>query len=1033
MERAEAERAQHETEARSRAYLDAALDCVIMADDLGRVVEFNAAAQRTFGYSREEALGQPLSELIVPPSLRERHTRAFAHFAATGEERIFGRRLELTGMRADGSEFPVELALSRVETEPLLVCGALRDLSAAQRAEDDLRRLADTQAALRRVATLVARQAPANELLATVAEETARILDVPLTSILRYEPDGGSVLCGAFGHVNPFKVGDRYPPHPGVLAEVWRTGKPARVAYANAGGTIAAQLTAAGIRSGLGVPIVVDERTWGVAIAMATEAKPLPADTEARLTGFTELIGTAIANVAAREALRGLVEEQGALRRVATIVAREPAPSAVFAAVADECGKLMGIPLISMARYEPDATATVVAASKEEPFPVGSNWKLDGPSVLAAVLRTGQPARIDDYADVPGTIAERIRAAGIPSAVGVPIVVDDKTWGAMVGVAPSTDPLPDGIEHRLTRFTDLVATAIANAQTRGELRQLADEQLALRTVATLVAQGTAPSDVFAAVAEQVARLLDVPAISMVRFEPDRTSTAIAVYGEENPFGAGARFTPHPGVMLQVRETGRPARLEDYADSIGPTTARLRAAGISSGVGVPIVVEDAVWGAMIALAPGEKSLPAGIETRLASFTELVATAIANTQARQDLRSLVAEQSALRRLATQVARGEEPSAAFSAVCQETGRLFGATSTNLAHFTPDGFNLTMAGWSLRDTHIPTGTKLPLVGETINVAVHRTAAPARVDSYEGAPGELAALIRERGIRSEVGAPVIVEGRVWGTLIVGWDTDEPPPEGTEARLAAFAELIATAVANATARSELIASRIRIIASADQARRKIERDLHDGTQQQLVALGLDLQTLESKIPRTLSGAHDDLARARHDLEAVLDDVREISRGVHPAILSNRGLEAALRALARRSTVPVELKTDVAERLPQSIEIAAYYAVSEALANVAKHAQASFAAVTLSASEQRLLATVRDDGIGGADAGAGSGSGLTGLIDRVEALGGHFLLESPPGRGTTISLELPLVPSSTPQPARTTASPTRSEPASRTEP
>jgi PAS domain S-box-containing protein len=1005
LQEAEAERARHETEARSKAYLDAALDCVIMADKRGRVVEFNAAAERTFGYSRAEALGRPLAELIVPAALRERHTRAFAQFAETGEERIIGRRIELTGMRADGSEFPVELALSRVDSEPLLVCGALRDLSEAKRAEDDLRRLADTQAALRRVATLVAHQAPADELLATVAEEAARILDVPLTSILSYEPDGGSVLCGAFGDVNPFQVGDRYPPHPGVVAEVWRTGKPASVSYAEAGGTVAAQLTRAGIRSGLGVPIVVDEHTWGVAIAMATEQKPLPKDTQARLTGFTELIGTAIANVEARQALHRLVEEQAALRRVATIVAREPAPGAVFAAVAEECGKLLGIPLISMARYEPDGTVTVVAASKEEPFPVGSNLELDGPSVMASVLRTGRPARIDDYADVPGTIAQRVRDAGIPAALGVPIVVDGKTWGAMVAVAPTARRLPDGIENRLTRFTELVATAIANAQTRGELRQLADEQLALRNVATLVAQGAAPGEVFAAVAEQVARLLDVPAISMVRFEPDRTSTAIAVYGDENPFGAGAKFTPHPGVMLQVRETGRPARLEDYAHSTGPTTARLRAAGISSGVGVPIVVEGAVWGATIALAPGEKSLPAGIEPRLANFTELVATAIANTQAREDLRSLVDEQSALRRLALQVAGGAEPAAVFNAVCEETGRLFGATSTNLAHFTPDGFNLTMAGWSLRDTHVPTGTKLPLEGETINAVVQRTAAPARVDSYEETPGELAALIRERGIRSEVGAPVIVEGRVWGALIAGWDTEQPSAEGTEARLAAFAELIATAVANATARAELIASRARIIKSADQARRKIERDLHDGTQQQLVALGLDLQTLETKLPGSRSEAHEDLARVREDLAAVLDDVREISRGVHPAILSSRGLEAALRALRRRAPLPVELTIHLPHRLPQSIEIAAYYAVSEALANVAKHAQASFAAVTISAAERCLLATVRDDGIGGAD--AAQGSGLTGLADRVEALGGRFLLDSPRGRGTTVSIELPV--------------------------
>ena len=259
------------------AYLDAALDCVVIADASGRVVEFNPAAERTFGYSRQEALGRRLSELIVPPSLREAHEQAFAQFAATGLGRLLGRRIELTGMRADGSEFPVELTLSQVKGEPLLVCGAVRDLSDVKKAEDDLRRLVDEHDALRRVATLVAEGAEPEEIFAAVAEESARILNIKQASVLSFEPDGSSQLLGTAAPQEPFAVGDRYPPHPGVVAEVWRTGRPSLVEYASVRGEIASRLRAAGMLSALGVPITVHGSTWGLAIALSTHGHPLPA------------------------------------------------------------------------------------------------------------------------------------------------------------------------------------------------------------------------------------------------------------------------------------------------------------------------------------------------------------------------------------------------------------------------------------------------------------------------------------------------------------------------------------------------------------------------------------------------------------------------------------------------------------------------------------------------------------------------------------------------------------------------------------
>jgi PAS domain S-box-containing protein len=977
-----------------------------MADASGRVVEFNPAAERTFGYTREEAIGRTLAELIVPPSLRERHSRAFARFVESREQRLFGRRLELTGMRADGSEFPVELALSQVEGEPLLICGAVRDLTDAKRAANDLRRLADEHAALRRVATLVAQQASPTEVFAAVADEIQQTLDLPLIVMARYEPDDTIVIIGATGENHRFRTGTRWPLDPGVSSLVVQTGRPAKVDYRKLPGTIADAAREGGFQTGLGVPIVVDGAIWGVIATVSTNEQPLPDDAEARFADFTELVATAISNTEAREDLRRLVDEQASLRRVATLVAQQASPTEVFSAVAEAVAHILGVPAISMIRFESDGAATKIAGWGESPFPVGTRWTLDDPSVMASVMQTGRPARIDDYAAVAGAHAERVREVGIRSGIGAPIVIEGRSWGVVIAFSTDPEPVSADAESRLARFTDLVATAISNTQARDDLRQLADEQAALRRVATLIAREATPTEVLTTVAREVARTLDVPLTALVRYERDGTATQVGVWGEENPFPVGTSWPLDAhSVSGQVARTGRPARVDDYAEVPGSIAATLaREAGIHTAVGVPVLVDGRPWGVMMALSTAQNRLPAAIEDRLAAFTELVATAIANTQARDELRQLAEEQAALRRVATLVARGTDAHAVFDAVCAETGPLIGASSVNLARFSADGFNLTMAGWSLRNTHVPTGTRLPLGPETINGVIQRTKAPARVDSYEGAAGELAALIRERGIRSEAGAPVIVEGRVWGALIAGTDGDEPLPPGAEQRVASFAELVATAVANATSRAELIASRARIIAAGDEARRRLERDLHDGTQQRLVRLAFDLQAVRTTMVDQRE-THSELERLENETDTILEEVRELSRGLHPVLLSQGGLGPALSALARKSPIRVDLDANLDKRPSESIETAAYYVVSEALTNAAKHSQASAITVTLTTVDDLLRATIEDDGIGGAEASAGSG--IVGLIDRVEALGGRFALDSPPGHGTTISIELPL--------------------------
>jgi signal transduction histidine kinase len=232
-------------------------------------------------------------------------------------------------------------------------------------------------------------------------------------------------------------------------------------------------------------------------------------------------------------------------------------------------------------------------------------------------------------------------------------------------------------------------------------------------------------------------------------------------------------------------------------------------------------------------------------------------------------------------------------------------------------------------------------------------------------------------------------------------------PADTEARLAGFTELVATAIANAEAQAEVTASRARIVAAADQARRRIERDLHDGAQQRLVSLALQLRAAQAEAPPGAGELAGRLKGAVIEVNGALEELGEIARGLHPAILAERGLRPALRALARRSAVPVSLEVQVAGRLPEQVEVSAYYVVAEALTNAAKHGGASAVSIEAEVAGDALRVAVRDDGTGGAD--FARGTGLVGLKDRVEALGGRIFLDSPRGVGTSLRVELPLTP------------------------
>jgi PAS domain S-box-containing protein len=839
-----------------RAYLDAALDCVVLADASGRVVEFNPAAERIFGYTREEALGRTLAELIVPPSLRELHSKGFARFVESGEKRLFGRRIELTGMRADGTEFPIELVLGQVSDEPPLICGAVRDLSDAKRAERELRRLAD---------------------------------------------------------------------------------------------------------------------------------------------------------------------EQEALRRVATLVADEAAPDAIFASVAEEIARILRADRCAVGRFEADDSMTVVAYwSNEEPkVPVGTLIGLQGDDVTAAVRESRRPILIDDHEAFAGPLIDYARSLGdLPrSTVAAPIFVEGRVWG-MIFASTMAVEIAEGTESRVVDFAELVATAIANTEARRELERVATEQAALRRVATLVAAGIEPEELFSAVSEEVARLFTVDAAGVGRFEPDG-SGAVAVGRSESlrSIPLGSRQDLDESLIAgEVYRTGRAARTdvtrEDTRDSdaFGELAQRVLAMGFFSTVAAPILVEGEIWGVVTA-SSSHATLPPDTEQRIESFCELVATAIANAQSRTELaasearaRALANEQAALRRVATLVAQGASPDEVFSAVAHEVAGIVDIPVVAVNRYEADG-TFTILGIA-GETTFTVGARWPIEQEGIAGMILATGRPSHRDDYSRMSGQLGEAVREDLVVSTLGVPIVVEGSVWGFMIAAGKPGRPIPADTEERLARFTELVATAVSNATTRSELIASRARIVAAGDEAKRRIERNLHDGTQQRLIALGLDLQTVRESIPADQQDAQSGLERIGHELEAVLEDVRELSHGLHPALLSQAGLGRSLRALARKSPIPVELEVSVGERPSESTETAVYYVISEALANAAKHSRASRISVALTTSRSEIRATVEDDGSGGAEASAGSG--LVGLIDRVEALGGRFALDSPPGHGTRISIEMPLI-------------------------
>jgi PAS domain S-box-containing protein len=387
-------------------------------------------------------------------------------------------------------------------------------------------------------------------------------------------------------------------------------------------------------------------------------------------------------------------------------------------------------------------------------------------------------------------------------------------------------------------------------------------------------------------------------------------------------------------------------------------------------------------------------------------ELQQAQAAVESSRDRLRELAEQQAALRRTATLVARAASPSEVFAAVADEMARCLHVRHATVSQYDADDALIPLAVYhGHRLQQLPDGLRLALDGDNVATRVFRTSHAARMDNHDNAAGTHAAAIRELGIRSAVGVPIIVDGRVWGAAIVGSQQSEPMPSDTEARVGDFADLVTTAIANAATRAELIASRARIVAAADDARRRLERDLHDGAQQRLVALGLQTRLAEASVPPQLDDLKSQLSHVVSGLTDISTDLQEISRGIHPAILSKGGLGPALKTLARRCPVAVSLDLKIDRHLPDSVEVGAYYIVAEALTNTAKHSRASQVEVCAVSRDDNLYLSIRDDGIGGAD--FAKGSGLIGLKDRAEALSGRMTITSPVGGGTSLQVTIPL--------------------------
>ncbi|WP_127502734.1 GAF domain-containing protein [Actinoplanes solisilvae] len=699
---------------------------------------------------------------------------------------------------------------------------------------------------------------------------------------------------------------------------------------------------------------------------------------------------------------RGLEAERNALLRLGELAVDAPIQE-LFDAMAEELGRIVDTEtglarqaVASVWQFHPDKEATLVAGSGgrfDWSALLGTRWPLDGDSANARVYRTGRPARLEGGIPLTGSISRLLNTIEATSSLSVPITVHGELWGSAVVVADWAEPLPANTESQVAQFAALASTAISSAQRREQVGRLVDEHAAMRRVAVLVANGAQPEQVWKTVAAELGELCGAYHTSLSQYDASGSANVVAVWSKNGAAIEAPRTRwPVTGDTLSSRmaATGAVARI-DWSEVEGEVGRYIREqTTLGTSIMAPVYAQGELWGGLTAHSPRGTALAEDTDRRLTAFAELVGTSLAHATARAEVRRLADEQASIRRIATKVAR----QAALDEICQtvteELAELFDIEDVRLFRFDPGDRMTVLGSHGILAGRYPVGSTHSVTGDVTVARVHREHRIIRLDDPT--------ITGDAHLKCVIATPVRLGDRLWGALIAGSVQPGPIPERALPPLSDAVDLVATAVRKAEADEHVRASRQRIVTATDQARRTFERNLHDGAQQRLVALTLELRTLTD-----VDGP--DRGAVADELDAILTDLRELSRGLHPVALSQGGLLPALRLLVRRCPTPVRLSTPPTwTGADEEAETACYYVAAEALTNIAKHARATEADVALELDDSGITITVSDNGIGGVS--PAQGTGLLGIADRVEAFGGHLSVTSPRGSGTTLTAHLP---------------------------
>jgi GAF domain-containing protein len=855
----------------------------------------------------------------------------------------------------------------------------------------------DDRRALLKIAALVSQGAPEQEVFAAVTEAVAKLTGATAVPIFRFEPGDLMRLLAVWTESRVAQPIDQRAPMGTAMRSMRDTPRPMRLDPLPEDAAFSEVGDAMGVSAVVAVPILVERAVWGVVMACYEAQDQIHPDTVRRIDEFIGMVSVALLNAERRTYLQQLIDQQEALRLIGALVASDAPERDVLDAVVQHTARLLRADIAVVVGFHDDQDGEVLASAGQAGVEIGTRWPTTGEGSIPTVLKTGRSARIEDLTGLKGVWPAIGSRLGMASSAAAPITIDGRVWGALA-VGSTAGPLSPRIEEQLTSFADLAGSAVAGSHARGQLRLVAEEQGALRRVAELVARGAGQDELFQSVATEAFHLIDRIGITLMRQDPGMVFPVVAIHEGPVPVGTSVVITDEDqGIVANVVRTGRAVRQDNYDRLRGRAWARDEF-GVSSGVGVPITVGGRVWGVLGATTQVNEPLPDDVEHRLDQFARLIAAALANAQAREELEERAAEQSALRRVAELVARAEDPQRIFDTVTREAAQLLGGMPTTLLRFEPgrEFVLLATAGGPA-----PPGTRIQYPAGSVADRVRHSGRGERIDDYGTEPD--ADLAVQIGVRAAVQVPVMVGGSTWG-MLSATSPDKPLPPATTRRLVQFADVIGAAVANADSRAQLRASRARLVATADETRHRVQRDLHDGAQQRLVqsviSLKLARRALAEDDREALAELLDD---SLEKAERAIADLRDLVRGILPGSLSLSGFAAAAETLARDLPIPVDVDVDV-PRLPVGLETTAYFITAEALTNVVKHAAATRAGMIARVDGDELLLEIHDDGRGGAEAG---GSGLTGLRDRVDALEGTLRIESPAGGGTRLRATLPL--------------------------